>query len=111
MPQRRDKTRSERRPGSGSHHAIYRVVGQIPSGKVLSYGEVGKIVGVGPRQVAAAMRGCPPGVPWHRVVGSGGVVRTKGETASIQKQSLIAEGIRLRGARFSYSLYRWKGTS
>ena len=89
--------------------AIYRVVDRIPSGQVLSYGDVGKIVRVGPRQVAAAMRGCPPGLPWYRVVGSGGVIRTKGSTASIQKQSLMAEGIRFRGARFSYSLYRWKG--
>jgi alkylated DNA nucleotide flippase Atl1 len=96
---------------STARPAIYRVVGRIPFGHVLSYGDVGKIVGVGPRQVATAMRGCPPGLPWYRVVGSGGVIRTRGATASIQKQSLIAEGIRLRGARFSYSSHRWQGTS
>jgi alkylated DNA nucleotide flippase Atl1 len=88
--------------------AIYRVVRRIPRGSVLSYGDIGRMVGTGPRQVAAAMRACPAGLPWHRVVGAGGKIRTPGEYAWIQRERLIAEGIRFRGMGFSYDLYRWK---
>src|SRR5439155_21768131 len=48
-------------------NAIYGLVRRIPRGCVLSYGDVSRIVGTGPRQVAAAMRECPAGLPWHRV--------------------------------------------
>jgi alkylated DNA nucleotide flippase Atl1 len=89
-------------------HTIYRIVNRIPRGHVLSYGDLGRIVGTGPRQVAAAMRGCPVGVPWHRVVGAGGKIRTPGEYAWIQQERLMAEGIRFRGLSFSYEVYRWK---
>ena len=87
---------------------IYRLVSRIPRGCVLSYGEIGRILGTGPRQVAAAMRSCPPGIPWHRVVGAGGKIRTPGEHAWIQRERLMAEGVRFRGTGFSYELYRWK---
>ena len=88
--------------------AIYRLVSRIPRGRVLSYGEIGKIVGTGPRQVAAAMRQCPTGLPWHRVVGAGGKIRTPGEYAWMQQERLLAEGVRFRGLSFSYEVYRWK---
>ena len=86
--------------------SIYRVVRRIPVGRVLTYGDIGKIVGTGPRQVAAAIRDCPPGLPWHRVVGAGGKIVTPGETAWTQRQLLIAEGILFRGSGFSYRIYK-----
>ena len=89
-------------------NTIYRFVNRIPRGRVLSYGDVGQIVGTGPRQVAAAMRECPEGLPWHRVVGAGGKIRTPGEYAWIQRERLVSEGIRFRGLGFSYEVYRWK---
>jgi len=87
---------------------IYRLVSRIPRGRVLSYGEIGDIVGTGPRQVAAAMRNCPAGLPWHRVVGAGGKIRTPGEYAWMQQERLMAEGVLFRGRSFSYEVYRWK---
>jgi alkylated DNA nucleotide flippase Atl1 len=89
------------------HTKIYSIVRRIPRGVVLSYGDLGRIVGAGPRPVAAAMRNCPTGLPWHRVVGAGGKILTRGETAWIQQERLIAEGIRFRGRTFSYARYRW----
>lgn len=86
---------------------VYGVVRRIPSGRVLSYGDVGRLVGTGPRQVGVALRRCPDGLPWYRVVGCGGVIRTPGETADVQRQHLMAEGVRFRGKRFSYAAYRW----
>ena len=88
--------------------AIYKVVRRIPRGRVLSYGDVARLAGTGPRQVAAAMRDCPGGLPWHRVVGAGGRIRTPGETAWMQRERLAAEGIRFRGAHFQYDLYQWE---
>ena len=76
---------------------------------MLSYGEVGRLVGTGARQVGGALRRCPDGLPWYRVVGSGGIIRTPGETAELQRLHLIAEGIRFRGRRFAYARYRWDG--
>jgi methylated-DNA-protein-cysteine methyltransferase related protein len=90
------------------YNAVYRVVRRIPRGRVLSYGEIGHLVGTGPRQVAAAMRNCPSGLPWHRIVGAGGKIRTTGETAWTQRELLIAEGVRFRGDGFAYERYRWK---
>jgi methylated-DNA-protein-cysteine methyltransferase-like protein len=90
------------------HKVIYRVVRRIPRGNVLSYGEVARMAGAGPRQVAAAMKISPVGLPWHRVVGAGGRIRTPGETAWVQRERLISEGIRFQGANLLYHLYRWK---
>jgi methylated-DNA-protein-cysteine methyltransferase-like protein len=51
--------------------AIYRVVRTIPRGRVATYGEVAELAGLssGHRIVARAMRSCPEGLPWFRVVG------------------------------------------
>jgi methylated-DNA-protein-cysteine methyltransferase-like protein len=54
------------------------------------------------------MRQCPEGLPWHRVVGAGGQIRTPGESGWLQRERLVAEGIRFRGLKFSYEVYRWK---
>ena len=95
-------------PYSATQQAVYRIVRRIPRGSVLSYGDIGKRIGAGPRQVAAAIRQCPAGLPWHRVVGSGGKILTPGETAWRQRELLMAEGIRFRGAGFTYKLYKAK---
>lgn len=87
---------------------INRIIRRIPRGRVLSYGEVARMANTGPRQVAAAMRACPEGLPWHRVVGAGGRIRTSGETAWRQRERLMLEGVRFRGSGFRYELYRWK---
>lgn len=49
---------------------IYAVVRSIPRGKVATYGEIAALAGIpsGHRVVARAMRSCPSGLPWQRVV-------------------------------------------
>jgi methylated-DNA-protein-cysteine methyltransferase-like protein len=51
--------------------AIYEVVAAIPRGAVATYGQVAELAGLpnGHRRVARAMRFCPEGLPWQRVVG------------------------------------------
>ncbi|WP_282004877.1 MGMT family protein [Propioniciclava sinopodophylli] len=57
--------------------AIARVllaVAQVPPGRVASYGDIGAIAGVGPRQVGAILRDHGDAVPWWRIVSRDGVL-------------------------------------
>jgi methylated-DNA-protein-cysteine methyltransferase related protein len=51
---------------------VLRVVEAIPSGQVAAYGEIGAIVGVGPRLVGRILRTWGSGVPWWRVTSASG---------------------------------------
>ncbi|HIY24233.1 MAG TPA: MGMT family protein [Candidatus Brachybacterium merdigallinarum] len=51
---------------------VLRVVEAIPAGRVAAYGEVGAIVGVGPRLVGRILREWGSSVPWWRVTNSYG---------------------------------------
>ena len=51
---------------------VLRVVEAIPAGQVAAYGEIGQIVGVGPRLVGRILRTWGSGVPWWRVTSASG---------------------------------------
>lgn len=51
---------------------VLRVVEAIPAGRVAAYGEVGSIVGVGPRLVGRILREWGSSVPWWRVTNAAG---------------------------------------
>ena len=55
---------------------VYDLVARIPEGKVLSYGQIARLLGRprGARQVGWAMRRCPHGLPWQRVIRSDGSI-------------------------------------
>lgn len=66
----------------------------IPYGKVLSYGDIAKAIGY-PRRarfVGFAMRACPDGLPWHRVVMADGTI-TGGDFAPLREMLLRQEGV------------------
>ncbi|MGW4566084.1 MGMT family protein [Streptomyces sp. NPDC004561] len=48
--------------------AVRAEVAAIPAGRVASYGDIGKRIGAGPRQVGRAMSLIDDSVPWWRVV-------------------------------------------
>ena len=52
---------------------VLRVVEQTPPGQIASYGEVGGIVGIGPRQVGWVMSNYGSTVPWWRVTNAAGM--------------------------------------
>ncbi len=81
--------------------AIRRVIRSIPSGKVATYGQVAKEAGypLHHRQVAQILRNCGDSLPWHRVLGAGGQIKTRQEGALDQRLRLEMEGVRFRGAR------------
>ncbi|MDR0424709.1 MAG: MGMT family protein, partial [Clostridiales Family XIII bacterium] len=53
----------------GFFDMVYEIVGTIPYGKVLSYGQIAQMLGRprAAREVGRAMRYCPDHLPWQRV--------------------------------------------
>src|SRR5687768_1422849 len=70
--------------------ALRAAVWRIPRGRVATYGEVARGAGYegSARQVAWALSNSTGGIPWHRVVGAGGVIKLGGEPAFEQRMRL-----------------------
>jgi methylated-DNA-protein-cysteine methyltransferase related protein len=86
----------------GYFEDIQKKVLQIPRGKVATYGSVAKAAGHPgtARQVAWAL--CAPnakGIPWQRVLGSGGKILLPGEAGLHQRTLLKIEGVPFKGDR------------
>lgn len=79
---------------------VYRIVKKIPRGKVMSYSQVGRILGIHPRAVAAALRmnKDPIRTPCYKVVHSdmrlGGYSCRGGE--KLKEKLLKKDGIVIR---------------
>jgi len=73
---------------------VYAIVAQIPEGRVMSYGQIAHALGRprAAREVGWAMRYCPEGLPWQRVVMANGSI-TGGEYAALRRQLLADEGV------------------
>ena len=100
----------------GFFEQVYRLVSQVPPGKVTSYGAVARMLGQphAARTVGWAMRGLPEGsnVPWHRVINSQGRVSTGGwnEETSLQRVLLEAEGVEFdRHGTVDWDRFGWAG--
>ena len=90
---------------------VYRLVKQIPRGRVITYGQLARALRLrgGARAAGRAMAACPAGrgIPWHRVVGAGGRILLREPTASLQRRLLESEGTRLVGGRVDLARHRW----
>lgn len=51
---------------------VLRAVEQVPRGRLVSYGDIAALVGVGPRQVGSIMRHWGGNVAWWRVTNAAG---------------------------------------
>jgi methylated-DNA-protein-cysteine methyltransferase-like protein len=85
----------------GFFERVWDLVRAIPRGRVATYGQIARLLGVprGARAVGWAMRALPHrrerSVPWHRVVGAGGRVSPRaGPGPLVQRQRLTKEGVR-----------------
>ena len=89
---------------------VYRWVRKIPRGRVVTYGQVARALRLpgGGRTAGRAMAACPPGVPWHRVIGAGGHLRTPEPHRSYQRQLLTKEGVEFLGHRVDIAKHAWK---
>src|SRR3954447_6797936 len=80
---------------------ILAQIRRVPRGKVSTYGDVAYAAGFpgAARQAAWALHGTGPGVPWQRVVGSGGKILLTGEHGFEQRMRLQSEGVQFLGLR------------
>jgi methylated-DNA-protein-cysteine methyltransferase related protein len=80
--------------------AVAEVIRRIPRGRVCTYGTVAEAAGYPrcARHVAKVLNDVH-GLPWHRVLGSGGRISLKGEYGFEQRFLLEAEGVRFKGRR------------
>jgi methylated-DNA-protein-cysteine methyltransferase-like protein len=92
---------------------VYRLVKQIPRGRVLTYGEVARRLKFrgGARAVGYAMAACPSGrgIPWHRVIGAGGRLLLREPVAGLQRKLLETEGVLFLETRVDTSTHSWVG--
>ena len=67
---------------------------QIPKGQALSYGQIAQMLGRprAARMVGWAMRCCPEGLPWHRVIKADGSIACGGQ-AELRRALLEAEDV------------------
>lgn len=73
---------------------VYSIVDKIPYGKVVSYGQIAWMLGRPrcARLIGRAMRNCPEGLPWQRVVRTDGSIADGGHP-EIRRALLDAEGV------------------
>ncbi len=84
---------------------VYRLLKQVPKGRVTTYGALAKAAGHpdSPRAIGALMRSnpCAPVVPCHRVVYSDGRLGGYGGVKGISRKILVLrrEGVQVKGGR------------
>ena len=94
-------------------HALYGALSQVPEGKVVTYGQLAKLAGLGraARWVGSQLKKLPEGtnLPWHRVLNHTGRLSVpEGSEVWIEQiQRLRAEGVNVVGGRVSLRLYKW----
>jgi len=90
---------------------VYKLVKQIPRGRVLTYGALARTLDLrgGARSAGRAMGATPKGqgIPWHRVLGASGKILIREPYASLQKKLLESEGIEVVESRVNLKKHLW----
>jgi methylated-DNA-protein-cysteine methyltransferase-like protein len=94
-----------------SFDPVYKLVKQIPRGRVLTYGGLAKALHLrgGARTAGRAMGATPrgKGIPWHRVLGANGKILIREPYASLQKKLLESEGVPIVESRVNLKKHLW----
>ena len=105
-PHSRSSLVPPRNDDDGFFARVYAAVRAIPRGRVATYGQLARLIGVprGARAVGWALRALSPArekrVPWHRVVGAGGRISPRaGAGPLVQRRRLRREGVTFRQGR------------
>ncbi|WP_192912997.1 MGMT family protein [Bacillus mesophilum] len=94
---------------------VLEIIKQIPSGRVMTYGQIAAIAGSkrGARQVARILHSMSGkySLPWHRVVNAKGEIALHNhELANRQKELLELEGVFIQNnQRFDLNHYKYTG--
>ena len=92
---------------------VYDLVGKIPPGKVMNYGQIAQLMDrpLSAQAVGWALHSCPQGVPWHRVVSVSGECfsdRLSLQSMGLQRALLEAEGVKFKPTgRVDMKRFRW----
>jgi len=90
---------------------VYKLVKQIPRGRVITYGALAKALQLrgGARTAGRALAATPPGrgIPWHRVVGERGKLLIPEPYASLQRKLLESEGVKIVEFRVDFAKHGW----
>jgi len=97
------------------YKSVWKVVSEIPSGHVLTYGEVARLAGM-PRQarrVSQALRRAPRSMnlPWHRVINAQGKISFPEDSSGWQRQKdmLEAEGLVFLKGKIDLEQFGYRG--
>lgn len=89
---------------------VLDVVERIPSGRVMSYGDIADYLGEGgPRQVGAVMSAWGGGVPWWRVIRADGTPPPGHEVRALEHYAAESTPMRLGTGRVDMGKARWNG--
>jgi methylated-DNA-protein-cysteine methyltransferase related protein len=91
--------------------AICATIRRVPRGRVSTYGAIAKAAGYPrcSRHVGRVLRQIG-GLPWQRILGSGGRIALRGEAAMEQRFLLETEGVRFKGKRVDLKEYEHRFT-
>ncbi|QHJ70700.1 MGMT family protein [Planococcus halotolerans] len=89
-----------------------QVIQNIPSGKVMTYGQIAAHAGSprGARQVARLLHSMSAkySLPWHRVINAAGEISIKDENhRQIQADLLRSEGVEMKAGKVALNQYRF----
>ena len=96
--------------------ALYLTLAQVPEGRVVSYGQLAELAGLGraARWVGRTLSQLPEGssLPWHRVLGAGGKLSLPAGSASgdEQRARLRTEGLTILNNRVDMQRHGWRPT-
>jgi alkylated DNA nucleotide flippase Atl1 len=87
---------------------IAAAIRKVPRGHVSTYGAIARAAGYpdAARQVARTLH-LSAGLPWHRILGAGGEIKLRGDSAMEQRLRLEFEGVKFRGRRVNMKLHEF----
>ena len=107
------KTKDKLKPDRQYRERVFKIVHQIPRGRVMTYGQLAYLLGEGytPRTIGFVMHGADESnTPWHRVINSQGRCSTGRIVLPSDKQQRILEreGVKFDGSgRCDLEKYLW----
>ncbi|WP_439859554.1 MGMT family protein [Pseudomonas sp. MBLB4136] len=99
---------------SARREALYLTLAQVPPGRVVSYGQLAQLAGLGraARWVGRVLGQLPQGsaLPWHRVIAAGGRLSLPAGSPSgaEQRARLRAEGVLIQHDRVDIRRHGWR---
>src|SRR3954454_3161314 len=87
--------------------AVLDAVDLVPRGRVVTYGDVGLLVGCGPRQVGRVMALWGGAVPWWRVLRADGSPLRGHEGEALRRYRAEGTPLRAGGTKVDLAAARW----